>query len=134
MNLTLSRVAWSETAARILAPVCADEPGGLGDVAVQVQTGTASLFKVDAQERLVGFYVVRIDQLTAGDELVIVAAAGRLPGVDLIAVMLPTFEAQAVLSDCGAVRIHTNRKGMVKKIARRGYGFSEWVFRKKLSE
>lgn len=134
MNMNLSREAWSDTAAAILAPVCADDPAGIADVKRQVKTGCASLFKVETPDRLVGFYVVRIDQLSAGDELVIIAAAGRLPGVDLIAVMLPTFEAQAVMSDCKSVRIHTNRRGMVKKIARRGYGFSEWVFRKELTQ
>lgn len=134
MNLTLSRVSWNDTAAAILAPVCADDPAGLADVEIQVQTGAASLFKVHSPNRLVGFYVVRIDHTANGDDLVIIAGAGRLPGVNLIAVMLPTFEAQAAMSDCNAVRIHTNRRGMVKQIARRGYRFAEWVFRKEISK
>lgn len=134
MNFNLAREPWSDTAATVLTPVCADTPGGLEDIAGQVRRGNASLFRVSSQEKLVGYYVVRIDSLNVGDELVIIAGAGKLPDFDLVAVMLPILEAQAEISGCKSVRIHTNRKGMVNKISRRGFCFSEWVFRKELNK
>lgn len=64
-----------------------------------------------------------------GDELVIVAAAGALPGVNLLDVVLPHIEAA---SGARWVRIHTQRRGMGRQLARHGYKAAEVVYRKEI--
>lgn len=134
LRLDSNIVEWSEEAARTLEPIFADdETGGVENVRRQVVSGNASLHRVTQADQLVGFFSVRIDQLAAGDEMVIVAAAGNLPGVPLLHVFLPLLEANAKDAGCETVRIHTSRKGMFKQLALRGYHFTEWVLRKKLA-
>lgn len=83
------------------------------------------LFAVECDGRDVAAFLLRRD----GDECVIVAAAGGLPGINLLDVILPHIEAT-----CGArwVRIHSHRKGMMRQLQRHGYGVAEVVYRKEV--
>ena len=94
--------------------------------------GRMKLWRVaDAIENaIVGYYVTWIDSLDCGDELVIVAATGRLPGVPLTRCVLPVIEALAAGGGCSSVRVHSIRPGMLKALARQGYNPSEIVYRK----
>lgn len=134
LRLESNIAPWSDEAARTLAPIfAADKTGGVENLKAQVLSGNASLHRVTKGADLVGFFSVRIDQFAAGDEMVIIAAAGALPGVPLLHVFLPLLEANAKEAGCETVRIHTSRKGMFKQLAKRGYEFSEWILRKPLA-
>lgn len=124
---------WSDEAAAMLSPIF-DDPSGCDDLRTALATGRGSLHRVTEGEKLVGFFSVRIDSYAGGDELVIVAAAGKLKGMPLLNVFLPLLEANAKDAGCNSMRIHTSRKGLFKRLSQRGYGFSEWVLRKKLSD
>ncbi len=127
-TLKASAAEWSEEAAHMLAPSVPF--GSVEDLAGQVQSGAAVLFKVERGGAVVAFYILRIDQLPSGNEGVLVAAGGR-DDFDLTANMLPHIERQ--FSGCRWIRIHTARPGLVRKLTtKHGYGAAEMVMRKVL--
>ena len=99
----------------------------LADLRGQVDAG-AALFAVREGARLVGAFVLRVDQTAQGSEGVIVAAGGNLPGFDFTVDLLPHVEA--LFSGVVAIRIHTARPGMARKLAAAGYMPREMVFAK----
>lgn len=103
--------------------------GGIAPVAQQVQSGVATLFQVRALAGTLAYYVLRVDQVAGGDEGVLVVAAGRA-GFDLTATLLPAIERQFI--GCKAIRVHTSRRGVAKKLAAQGYADGEIVLRKAL--
>lgn len=104
----------------------------IGNIARQVQSGAADLFWLESAAGHVGAFVLRVDRPASGPEGVIVAAAGRLPGVDLTAAILPHVEA--LFSDCVRVRIHTARPGLGVKLAAMGYALQEVVYSKEITQ
>lgn len=99
----------------------------LPDIQAQVESG-ARLFDVMSGRRQVGAFVLRIDSAPSGDDGVIVAAGGHLPGFDFTVDLLPHIET--LFKGVKAIRIHTARPGLAKKLARQGYDLTELVFRK----
>lgn len=77
-----------------------------------------------------GAFVLRVDHGPMGSEGVIVAAAGHLPGHDLIEICLPTIEK--LFTDCTAIRYHTARPALARRLVSHGYGPAEIVCRKEL--
>lgn len=133
-DLVIAREEWSEEAECLLAPICADDDaGGVANIKRQVVDGVAALFSVRSGNQPKAYYVVRIDVMAGGLEMVIIAGAGRISGVPLMDVMLPAIEAQAMASGCRWTRIHTNRRGMYKRLPVFGYEMSEIVFRKEIA-
>lgn len=127
-EIKVIRSEWSEEAGRVLAD--AVPFAGAGDLERQVKEEGAELFEVIAEGGRVGFYMLRVDRSAQGCEGVLVAGAGALHGVDLTAVLIPHIEQQ--FRGCHAMRVHTARPGLAKKLARQGYGSGEIVLRKKL--
>lgn len=124
MKLTVQPVEWSPRAAEVLAEV-----GNPEDYARQVKAG-AVLFRVsDAAGGEVGYYLLRVDELVAGAEGVLVAAVGSADE-DLTAGLLPVIEKQFV--GCRSIRIHTRRPGLARKLSRAGWDGAEIVMRKAL--
>ncbi|SHL45023.1 hypothetical protein SAMN05216428_102442 [Nitrosospira sp. Nsp11] len=78
-----------------------------------------------------GAVLVRIDVRANGADGVIVAAGCRLPGVDLVAHVLPALESLFLGVD--AVRVHTSRPGLVAKLKKSGYEQAEVVMVKKVT-
>lgn len=99
----------------------------LDDLREQVEQG-AYLFHVYCNGRMVGAFVLRIDEAASGSEGVIVAGAGRLPGFDFIVSLVPHIEK--LFLNVKTIRIHTARPGLIKKLSRSGYEASEMVLRK----
>lgn len=126
--MTIDPAVWSDDAGQVLA--AAVSHASVEDIRRQVEAG-AALFQVTAKGAVVGYYVLRVDKLSAGCEGVLVAAAGRIPGVDLTAALVPVIERQFI--GCVSMRVHTNRPGLVKKLAAQGYGGAEIVVRKRLN-
>lgn len=122
--LTIEPREWSPAVAALLAR--AFTHGDPEVIGADVRDGRAGLFAVCQGDTLGAVFVLRID----GDEGVIVAAAGGVPGVDLTADVLPHVER--MFSGVRRIRIHTSRPGMAKKLTRQGYGAAEIVLFKEL--
>lgn len=126
-EITVQAVPWSDDAEAALSLAC----GTVWHISVdtlgrRVAEG-AALFQVIAEGAVVGYYVLAVD----GDEGVLLAAAGRVNGVDLTDCLMPIIEAQFV--GCASLRVHTSRPGLVKKLVKNhGYNGVEIVVRKAL--
>ena len=127
-QVEIRRAEWSEAAARTLAD--AIPFGTPEDLRRQIDIEGAQLFEVIAERGRVGFYLLRVDRSAEGCEGVLVAGAGALHGVDLIAAIVPQIERQ--FRGCYGMRVHTARPGLARKLAKLGYGAGEIVLRKKL--
>ena len=102
--------------------------------AAQIAAGDLYVVGVFAGGELGMVVLLREETITtAARELVIVAAAGRIPGVDLTRHVLPAIEDLARSLGCQSVRLHTMRKGLIRKTVRHGYMLSEIVMRKALA-
>ena len=122
-TIEMSPSEWCQEAASWL--VQARKDGCLSDWKAQVDSGAAKLFLVHADGVVSGACVLRIDQRSDGPEGVIVAAAGNVPGVDLIATLLEKIENLFI--GCVSIRAHTARPGLVRKLSRYGYEPREFV-------
>jgi hypothetical protein len=123
MQLTLKTASWDLAAQNALAaavPNCS-----VLDLKAQIDDDGAQLFTVSNDQKIVAYYVLRIDQLIEHSEGVIIAAAGMCEGVDLTAEVLPVIEKQFI--GCKYIRIHTARPGLVKKLTNSGYNPLEFV-------
>lgn len=127
--LTIAPGAWCDEAAWWVSQ--AVRALYLPAIRAQVENELASLFFVAVDGVTCGCFVVRIDRFATHDEGVIMAAAGELPGIDLIATCLPDIEAK--FKGCTAVRYHTERPAVARKMARWGYVADEIICRKELS-
>ncbi len=87
----------------------------------QVEHCGARLFHIKHGAAIVGAFVLRVD----GDEGVIVAAAAKLDGVDMVGTCMPAIEALFV--GCRSIRYHTAIPALVRKLARMGYVAREIV-------
>jgi hypothetical protein len=126
--ITATWANWSEKAAQILAGALND--CDIADLKKQVET-SADLFEVKKDDELIGFYVLRIDALEKVNEGVIVAGAGVSKDFNIIDTLLPLIEEQ--FKNCSAIRVHTNRAGLIKKLNKMGYIPQEFVMRKNLN-
>ena len=121
-TITIREAAAEQHLIAMLLPVIESDPTACG---TEVIAGGV-LFAVEYDGKDVGAFLLRQD----GAEVVIGAAAGKLPGISLLDVILPHIEAT-----CGAswVRSHSARRGMAKQLAKHGYGVAEIVYRKGLN-
>lgn len=103
-------------------------PGGLESV--EEWCAGAACFAVENAGRIVGAYALEVLRHAHGNEGVIVAAGGQLPGVSLAASVLPDAEARMV--GCDVVRVQTMRPGLVKLMTARGYQPVAVVLQKRL--
>ncbi len=128
MILTLKKAQWTEGAAEWLRPAC-DNLYPLYDLARDVDAGQCTLFNVNSGDEHVASFVLRFD----GEEIVIVAAGGYLPGLSLYETITPFIERLA--KACGAkyLRGHTRRAGIGRKMEKVGFTLSEWVYRKEIA-
>lgn len=122
VTLTIERGDWSPLAAEYVAQALPFAP--VEGIAAQVESGAALLFYVREGREMVGCYVLRVE----GREGVIVAASGNCAGVDLTQLLLAHVENQFI--DVDALRIHTARPGMVRRLQAAGYTPQEFVMRK----
>lgn len=128
VSITLAQAEWSDAAER-LVPL-ALQHASVEEIRHQVESGLARLYHVEEAGEVRAVFVLRVDHDVDGSEGVVVAAAGGRRGVDLTRALLPHIEALFV--GCRAVRIHTARPGMARKLAAMGYVPREVVFGKKI--
>lgn len=105
-----------------------DTTGGLSSMEAAL-TG-AQLFDVVVMGVTVARYALKQYHRAHGVEAYVVAAAGSLPGVDLI----QTIEPEIVQRCQGAdrLKLSTRRPGMVKKMMRQGWVIDSYVLGKKI--
>lgn len=102
----------------------------VADIEDQVDCEAAQLFTLHSAGDMVAAFVLRIDRIGGRNEGVVVAAAGRVPGVDLTALMMPVIEK--MFEGCQSVRVHTARPGLGRKLVGMGYRVAELVLRKEI--
>ena len=132
-ELILQRVPWSATAADHLR----DLPGMAPHVSVDhyaamVETGHAFLMGGFVGGKHLASAVIGFEEGDMGTECVVYAAAGRVPGVDLLATVLPAIEGIAMAAGGLSIRWHTIRKGLIARTLPAGYRAAEIVMRKEL--
>jgi len=125
--LTVEPAEWSAAVAAHLA--AAETPEALEDLRIQVQCGDARAFRVRKGGVDVGAYVLRIDETPTGNDGVLLSGAGSA-GVDLTAALIPYIENQ--FQGVDAIRVPTNRPGLVRKLRAQGYETAAIVMRKEL--
>ncbi len=101
----------------------------LADIKGQVKQG-AALFAVMHKNKTVAAFVLRVDHLVGRSEGVIVAAGGKLHGVNLIAAIVPVIEG--MFQGCQSIRAHTENPAVARLFARLGYTVSEIILTKDL--
>ena len=102
--------------------------GGLGSMDAAMRG--AQLFEVVVAGAVVARYALRMDQHDNGREIVVVAAAGGLPGVDLVASVLPNIEKQGAGAD--RMTLRTRRPGLVRKLKKQGWVVDAYCMGKKI--
>lgn len=124
--LTLEPGEWSADADRLIGQAL--QHASPADIRHQVENLGARLFYVWQDGEIVAAFVLRVD----GREGVIVAAAGDMPGVDLVATCMPAIESLFV--GCSSIRYHTARPALARKLSRMGYVAREIVCMKEIHE
>lgn len=129
--MTVKTVGWSETARDHLCAVQDwpdhESPDGYRE---GIEAGRIHALGVFADEIQIGTTFYKFDQGDQGRELVILASAGRLSGVDLVRLVLPVLEQLAAEEGCLSVAFYTSRTGLIKKTAGLGYRIHQTIMRK----
>jgi len=128
-SIKIEQGAWTEKAEYWIGQ--AVENHHLPAIRYQVNQHIAQLFYLSCEENICGAFVLRIDGNAENKEGVIVAAAGHLQGFDLMATCIPAIENKFL--GCTAIRYHTGRPAVAKKMARLGYIADEIICRKEIS-
>lgn len=101
---------------------------GMAAIEDQWRRGVGALYVAECSGIVVLAVALRIDAHPAGDEGVILAAAGELPGFDLVGALLPSIER--LFTGCKRVRFHTGVPAVARKMAQHGYRLRELVCEK----
>lgn len=132
-TLILVPAQWSAEVERFLAPAMRADPLiSCRTLEALVYNDEAHLLEVRCEGELIGAAVVRLETREQGDEIVIVAAGGKLPGHSLTRSVLPYLER--LYAGAAWVRIHTARRAMLRELLRQGYTTREVVMAKPLNQ
>lgn len=104
--------------------------GGLGSM--DAAMCNAQLFEVVYCGAVVGRYALRTVDHANGREIVVVAAAGGMPGVDLVASVSPNIERQGAIAGADRLTMRTRRPGLVRKLKKQGWVLDAYCMGKNL--
>lgn len=104
--------------------------GGLGSMDAAMRG--AQLFEVVCCGAVVARYALRTVDHANGCEIVVVAAAGGLPGVDLVASVAPNIEQQGAIAGADRLTMRTRRPGLVRKLKKQGWVLDAYCMGKNL--
>ncbi len=127
--VTIAPGSWGDASAYWIEQAL--DADAVPSVRAQVDAGIASLFSVRVDGEDVGAFVCRIDRFPTHAEGVIMAGAACMPGIDIIATIVPEIEKKFI--GCAAVRYHTGRVSLAKRMAKLGYVPDEIICRKSLN-
>lgn len=129
-KLTIAPSAWGPDANRLIGEALTHAT--VDDIRHQVEHQGARLFFVEHSGKRVGAFVLRVDETPSGAEGVIVAGAGHLDGVDMMGTCMPHIEA--LFLNCTAIRYHTARPALARRLLGLGYEPVEIVCKKKIGQ
>lgn len=113
-TLEIRYSAWDDQAEEYLSPAC-DDAESLADLCVMVADNRASLLSVWDDEKMVAAWVAGV----AGDVLIVHAAGGYMPGVDLYQSCL--FAILNTLPAIKRVRMNTVQLAIIRKVEKMGF-------------
>lgn len=131
VRLTLAASPWCEEAATLLEGTLRGVPCfTVDDYRRELEANPDCLLyrAVTEEGALVGFIVLRIERYAGGAEGVLLAAAGRLPGANLYAQILPVLEQ--MFHGVKSYRVDSCRSAGVLELIRAGYLPTHFVMRK----
>ncbi len=131
--LALRLAEWAErhTAWQYLIPF--DSPAETRDILERmVKAGEAKVCDIIRAEKPVGMLVFSVEELTAGRELVLVAAFSQNQEIDYTDLLSRFADLLASGLGCKSIRLHTLRPGLVRKAQALGYSTAEIILRKTL--
>jgi len=128
MKLTIEHAAWTPRTEHLIGLGLAT--ASIADMKRQTEAGAQLFAVLDEQGKQVAAFLLRVDREAARTVGVVVSAGGALDGVDLTALCLPQIEKMFYGMD--VIRMHTERHGLVRKLARQGYATSEIILEKRL--
>lgn len=131
-SLTGRAVAWDDAAAEHFAAVPMAD-GTIDDLELLSVTGAGQVVAIEtAEAERIASVLLQVQPGRDGTELCVVAAAGRRPGISLMASVLPAVEEIARAAGCVAVTAKSIRGGAVAAMRRLGFQISEVSLRKAL--
>ncbi len=129
-TLTLEAAQWCEETADYVGQSLQHAP--IQNVRQQVEAGHAKAFHIKASGQIVGAFVLRVDEFDTHSEGVIVAAAAKLDGVDMVGSVIPAIEQ--MFTNCSRIRYHTASAALARKMRAMGYQAREIVCMKELDK
>lgn len=129
-EVTIAPHAWDADADRLVGQALTHAT--VDDIRHQVENQGARLFFVEHSGKRVGAFVLRVDESPSGAEGVIVAGAGKLAGVDMMGTCMPHIET--LFKNCVAIRYHTARPALARRLFGLGYEPVEIVCKKRLEK
>jgi len=132
MNLDIKKSFWGEMAAKWLSGACTPDYT-LDQLAADVNCGDCVLFNVYDQDEHVASMVLRLDDLTAHKEMVVVAGGGKWTGGSLYKILTPFCEKLAKNNNAKFLRGHCSKQGIGRLMTGAGWELSEYVYRKEVA-
>lgn len=120
---------WSEAMSRDLAMI-RDDPAGPQYYRQLFEMRDIGAYDVLRGTERVATALYRLDQTEFGREFVIVAAATADPSIGLADRLFEVLERQGAMLGARVTRLHTKRRGLIKKAGANGYAICEIVLRK----
>lgn len=129
-SLTIEPATWCAETEQFIAQAL--QHATPAEIRHQVEHCGARLFHIKHGAAIVGAFVLRVDEKPEGAEGVIVAAAAKLDGFDMVGTCMPAIESLFI--GCKSIRYHTAIPALVRKLSRLGYVAREIVCFKEIEK
>jgi GGDEF domain-containing protein len=129
-KVSLKRIKPTDEALKALSDLYCDEAyfqEDLESLKNEIENNRSMLFIMLIDSACIGYTLCRID----GRDFVVVCSKAKARQ-DLTKQVLPGFEQLAKQFGCKYMRIHTARKGLIKKLTKQNYKFNEIVMKKEI--
>jgi hypothetical protein len=137
-NVGFVPATWNPTAEELLEDATGSNPSyTVAELKAEVESGRAHLFAViDRQpdkDSLLGFVVMWIEAFGGGREMVLQAGAALLQKTEsTLAYVQPAFARLAKENRCTSIRVHVERRALIRKFKSLGWDQAEVVMRREV--